>query len=155
MRALIAPALLAILLAGCASTIPVPTTVVASGMPNPEQALQQSIQRVDSEMAELGTMRAPVAAAMPAEPVMPGDLQRIVNFDFSGPLDRAVAKLALSVGYTFYTTAPPNAAKIAVSVQVQGAPAVQVFRVLGEQAGARATVQVDPLHHQVQVIHHV
>ena len=34
-------------------------------------------------------------------------------------------------------------------------PAFQVFQALGEEAGTRATVQVDPLHHQVQVIHHV
>jgi hypothetical protein len=33
--------------------------------------------------------------------------------------------------------------------------AFQVFQALGEEAGSRATVQVDPLHHQVQVIHHV
>jgi defect in organelle trafficking protein DotD len=155
MRAVTAPALLAILLAGCAHTRPVPTTVVTGGMPNPEVALRQSMQRVDAEMAELGTMQAPIRTAAAVEPVAPADLQRIVNFRFSGPLDRAVAKLALSIGYTFYTTVPPNAADIMVSVQVQGVPAVQVFRVLGDQAGTRATVQVDPLHHQVWVIHHV
>ena len=31
----------------------------------------------------------------------------------------------------------------------------QVFEALGAEAGTRATVQVDPQHHQVQVIHHV
>ena len=155
MRAVIAPALLVVLLAGCAHTIPVPTTVVTGGMPNPEEALRQSMQRVDAEMAELGTVQAPILTAAAVEPVAPADLQRVVNFRFSGLLDRAVAKLALSIGYTFYTTVPPNASEIMVSVQVQGVPAVQVFRALGDQAGTRATVQVDPLYHQVWVIHHV
>ena len=154
MRASFAPALLALLLAGCADIIPVPTAVVTGGMPKPEEALRQSMQHVDAEMAELGTMQAPVRSVRAADPVMPDDLQRVVNFSFSGPLDRGVAKLALSIGYTFYTTAPPNVSDLKVSVQVQGAPVVQVFQVLGDQAGIRATVQVDPLHHQVQVIHH-
>ena len=86
---------------------------------------------------------------------MPEDLQRIVSFQWSGPLDQGVAKLAQSVGYTFYTTAPPNAQPLVVSVEVAGVPAYQAFQALGEQAGTRATVEVDPLHHQVQVIHHV
>ena len=151
----LARAVLAVLLTGCAQTMPVPTTVVTGGMPNPEAALQQSTQRVDAEMAELGTMRTPFQTAAAVEPVVPADLQRVVNFSFSGPLDRAVAKLALSIGYTFYTTAPPNASDITVSVRLQGVPAVEAFRLLGDQAGIRATVEVDPLHHQVEVIHHV
>ncbi len=156
MRISIAPVLVAAaLLAGCAQTIPVPTTVVTAGMPNPEVALQQSMQHVDAEMAELGTMRAPAfqTAAAAAQP-LPDDLQRIVNFTWSGGLDRGVAKLAQSIGYTFYTTAPPNAPPVNVAVQIEGERAFDVFRALGDAAGARATVEVDPLHHQVQVIHH-
>ena len=44
-------------LSGCASVTPVPTTVDMPGMPNPEAALQQSINHVDAEMAELGQIR--------------------------------------------------------------------------------------------------
>ena len=72
-------------------------------MPNPEEALRQSMQHVDAEMAELGQLSPSVAR--PDTPVVPEDLQRIVSFQWSGPLDQAVAKLAESVGYTFYTTA--------------------------------------------------
>jgi defect in organelle trafficking protein DotD len=32
---------------------------------------------------------------------------------------------------------------------------IGAFQALGTQAGAIATVAVDPLHHQIQVIHHV
>ena len=143
----------AVLLTGCETVHPVPTTVVTPGMPNPEEALRQSMQHVDAEMAELGQLSPSVGR--PDTPVVPEDLQRIVSFQWSGPLDQAVAKLAQSVGYTFYTTAPPNAQPINVTIQIASLPAFQVFRALGEEAGTRATVQVDPLHHQVQVIHHV
>ena len=53
--ALAAPLVAAVLFGGCAAPVyPVPTTVVTPGMPNPEVALQQSMQHVDAEMAELG-----------------------------------------------------------------------------------------------------
>jgi defect-in-organelle-trafficking protein DotD len=152
--ALIASALAAVLLGGCGASVhPVPTTVVTAGMPNPEEALRQSMQHVDAEMAELGQYApTPVVSSMS---VVPEDLQRVVSFKWSGPLDRGVAKLAQSVGYTFYVTAPPEAQPLLVSVEIDNAPAYEVFRALGEEAGTRATVEVDPLHHQVEVIHHV
>ena len=154
MRLAVAPALIsALLAAGCAGVNPVPTTVAVPGMPNPEEALQQSMQHVDAEMAELGRLSPTVARQV--QPVMPADLQRVVSFEWSGPLDQAVAKLSASIGYTFYTTAPANAQPLDIAIRLSSVPAYQVFQTLGAEAGTRATVQVDPLHHQVQVIHHV
>jgi defect-in-organelle-trafficking protein DotD len=154
MRRAVAPALIsAVLAAGCAGVNPVPTTVAIPGMPNPEEALRQSMQHVDAEMAELGHLSPTVARQV--QPVMPSDLQRVVSFEWSGPLDQAVAKLSASIGYTFYTTAPANAQPLDVAIRLSSVPAYQVFQTLGAEAGTRATVQVDPLHHQVQVIHHV
>ena len=154
MRFPLAPALLASgLLAGCASVHPVPTTVAIPGMPNSEEALRQSMQHVDAEMAELGQLMPGVAAS--SQPVLPEDLQRIVSFKWSGPLDQAVAELAQSIGYTFHTTAPPGAQPLPVTIEVSSIPVYQVLQTLGMEAGARATVLVDALHHQVQVIHHV
>ena len=147
-----AAVLATLLLSGCASTIPVPTTVEAAGMPNPEEALRRSMQHVDAEMAQLGQL-SPMVERVVA-PVVPDDLQRSVSFTWSGPLDKGVAKLALSIGYTFYTSGPPEPAPVAVAVQMSSVPVYQVFQALGDQAGTRATVEVDPLHHQVQVIHH-
>ena len=136
MRLSVPAALLVLgLLAGCATVQPVPTTVVTPGMPNPEVALRQSMQHVDAEMAELGQL-TPTAAA-PSTPVIPEDLQRIVSFKWNGPLDQAVAKLAQSIGYTFYTTAPPNAQPVAVAIEIASVPAYQVFQALGEEAGTR------------------
>jgi defect in organelle trafficking protein DotD len=143
----------ALLVAGCAGVTPVSTTVATPGMPNPEEALRQSMQHVDAEMAELGRLSPTMARIV--QPVMPEDLQRIVSFEWSGPLDQAVAKLAASVGYTFYATAPANPQPVDVAIRLSTVPAYQVFQTLGVEAGTRATVQIDPLHHQVQVIHHV
>jgi defect-in-organelle-trafficking protein DotD len=93
-----------LLLAGCATVVPVPTTVEMPGMPNPEAALQQSIHHVDAEMAELGEMSPTMTRV--AEPIVPEELQRTVSFSWNGPLDAGVAKLAASIGYTFYTSGP-------------------------------------------------
>jgi defect-in-organelle-trafficking protein DotD len=140
-----------LVLAGCA-TFPVPATVETPGMPNPEEALRSSMQHVDAEMAELGTF-APASPRF-VDPVVPDDLQRIVSFNWSGPLDKGVAKLALSIGYTFYTTGASDQQTVPVAIEIGSVPVYKVFQMLGEQAGTAATVQVDPLHHQVEVIHH-
>ena len=141
------------LLAGCASVTPVPTTVDMPGMPNPEAALQQSIHHVDAEMAELGQLTPSVTQV--DQPVLPEDLRRTVTFTWNGPLDAGVAKLAASIGYTFYTTGPASQQPLNVAIQISSVPVYQVFQALGEEAGTQATVQLDPQHHQVQVIHHV
>jgi len=151
MRLLILVLLAAVALTGCASPVhPVPTTVATPGMPNPEEALRQSIQHVDAEMGQLTPTQVTTSV-----PVMPEDLQRLVTFKWSGPLDQGVAKLAQSVGYTFFVTAPPGAQPLQVAVELTNVPAYEVFKALGEEAGTRAAVELDPLHHQVQVIHHV
>jgi defect-in-organelle-trafficking protein DotD len=140
------------LLSGCASVTPVPTTVEMPGMPNPEAALRQSIHHVDSEMAELGQLTP--SATEVDQPVLPEELRRTVTFTWNGPLDAGVAKLAASIGYTFYTTGPASQQPLNVAIQISSVPVYQVFQALGEEAAAQATVQLDPLHHQVQVIHH-
>jgi defect-in-organelle-trafficking protein DotD len=142
-------------LAGCGTPVhPVPTTVATPGMPNPEMALRQSMNDVNAEMAELGQL-TPAPATPVSAPVLPEPLQRIVSFTYSGSLDQGVAKLAQSVGYTFYVTAPPNALPVNVAITISSVPAYQVFQALGEEAGVKATVEVDPFHHQVEVIHRV
>ena len=144
MRITVLPVVLAVtLLAGCANTIPVPTTVVTAGMPNPEEALRQSMQHVDAEMAQLGGLQQADFAATEgaaSAPVIPEDLQRTVNFTWSGPLDKGVAKLAQSIGYTFYTTAVPNTPPLNVAVQIQsplGLPGLQGARRSGRLASDR------------------
>lgn len=143
-------------LAGCASTPDVPTNVDTTGMPNAELALRDSFQQVDREMTELGRTVLPApATTAPADPVVPAELQREITFDWQGPLDDAVVKLANSIGYTVAIDAPPRAVPLPISINVGPESVFDVFRAVGEAVGVSATVQLDPLHHQVQVIHHV
>ena len=142
------------LLAGCA-TPNVPTTVDATGMPSAELALRRAIDRVNGDMAQIGATSLssyPVAEAL--QPVLPGELAKPVQFVWAGPLDAGVRKLADSIGYKVVVIALQNAQPIPVSVNVQG-QVIGAFQALGRQAGTAATVEVDPLHQQVQVTHHV
>ena len=150
------PALLAIgLLAGCAGTPQVPTDVATTGMPNAELALHRTLDQVNSEMTQIGSMQpAGYVAAAASAPVVPDDLQKPVQFVWTGPLDAGVQKLAASIGYTVAIFGPHNPQPVPVAVNVDG-QVLGAFQALGTQAGTAATVEVDPLHHQVQVVHHV
>lgn len=151
-RSLLHAVAVATALSGCAAVTPVPTTVAVPGMPSPEAALQNSMQHVDAEMSQLGRYTPPAPRLMSR--IVPEDLQRTVSFEWSGPLDAGVSKLASSIGYTFYTTGPAGQVPVPVAVQVSAVPVYDVFKTLGDQAGTLATVEVDPVRHSVQVIHH-
>jgi defect-in-organelle-trafficking protein DotD len=142
------------LLAGCASTN-VPTDVSTTGMPNAELALRRTLDQVNADMTQIGGMQpARDAATAPTTPVVPAELEKPVQFVWSGPLDAGVKKLANSIGYSVAVSGPRNPQPLNVAVNVNG-PVLGAFQALGTQAGAIATVEVDPLHHQVQVVHHV
>jgi|SRR5580658_992099 defect-in-organelle-trafficking protein DotD len=143
-----------VLLAGCSSTPKVPTTVDTTGMPNAELALRESFRQVDAAMASLGTM-SPAPTARSDGPVVPAELQKIVSFAWQGPLDGAVRQLADTIGYTVTINAPDHPAPLPVGINTGPKQIVEIFRDLGDAAGSKATVEVDPLHHQIQVIHHV
>jgi defect-in-organelle-trafficking protein DotD len=140
-------------LAGCANVTPVPTDVATTGMPNPEFALQNSLTRVRTAMVELNGMN--VAAPVTQPSITPGELDRPINFVWSGPLDQGVQKLADTVGYQVNVTAPQNSKPLSVSVNISNVTALDAFRALGTAAGTAATVVVDPQHHTVEVEHHV
>jgi defect in organelle trafficking protein DotD len=146
--------LIPVALAACAAPVqPVPTTVATPGMPNPEIALQTTMHDVHNEMAELNGI-VPPSPPPPATAVVPADLNRVVSFSWNGSLDQAVAKLALSIGYTYYVSAPQNAQPMDVSIDVNSMSVFDIFQMLGNDAGSRATVAVDPLNHQVQLTYH-
>ena len=148
---------LALLVAGCADFPMVGNDVAMAGMPNTEVALRDSMRLVDAEMGKLGglapTLSAPVPSA--AGPVVPGELQKVVTFTWSGSLEDGVRQLAGNVGYAVAVIpAPPGQAPAAVSVATGPVPVIQAFRALGDAAGARATVRVDPARRQVEVLYH-
>ena len=137
-------------LAGCAHDVP--TTVDVTGMPNPEIAMRESIAHVDSEMAELGRMR-PVPREVP--PVVPAELDKVVAFAWEGPLDGAVEKPAGVIGYTVAVAAPANAVPLPIGIRTGPQRVYEIFEAIGASVGNQATVQIDPQHHRIEVIHHV
>ena len=143
----------AALLSGCASVTPVPTDVATTGMPNAELALQSSLTNVRTAMGELNGMAVTPAIAQPA--IVPGELNRPINFAWNGPLDQGVQKLANLVGYHMSVSAPQNGKPLVVSVRVSNVTALDAFRALGNAAGTAATVVADPRHQSVAVEHHV
>jgi defect-in-organelle-trafficking protein DotD len=158
-------------LGACAAT-PIPTYVDVPGMANPEIALRESFASVDAETGKLGRLDLkdplpPAPAAKPASApapatshlrrtaAVPGELQRVVAFQFNGSLDDGVTQLAKIIGYDVAIQAPPNAEPKPIVVEAVEAPVVDYLRSIGNAVGDRATVEIDPQHHQIQVIHHV
>ena len=144
---------IAALLSGCAGVTAVPTDVATTGMPNTELALQNSLTKVRAAMGELNGMTVTSAVAQPA--IVPGELNRPINFTWYGPLDQGVRKLADLVGYRMSVSAPRNSRPLMVSVQVSNVTALDAFRAIGNAAGTAATVSVDPQHQSVEVEYHV
>jgi defect-in-organelle-trafficking protein DotD len=114
--------------------------------------MRESIAHVDSEMAELGRMR-PVPREAP--PVVPAELDRVVAFAWEGPLDGAVEKLAGVIGYSVTVAAPTNAVPLPIGISTGPQRVYEIFEAIGASVGNQATVQIDPQHHRIEVIHHV
>jgi defect-in-organelle-trafficking protein DotD len=137
-------------LGGCAHDVA--TTVDISGMPNAEIALRRSVGHVDSEMGELARMR-PAPRQGPA--VVPAELQKIVAFEWEGPIEGAVEKLAGEVGYDVVVDTAFNVQTVSIGIKSGPRRVYEIFQAIGSAAGDRATVQVDAQHHRIQVIYHV
>ena len=143
------------LLAGCAGTAKVAPDMDVTGMPSAEVALQRSVERVDAAMRDLGGRGVATRSFSAAPAVIPAELRRPVTWSWSGPLDAGAKVLADRIGYRLVVTAAPGAAPVEVAVAVQDARILDLFEALGTAAGVRATVIVDPDHHQVEVRHNV
>jgi defect-in-organelle-trafficking protein DotD len=144
----IASLLAALLVVGCAAPN-VGTDVAMTGMPNTELALRDSMRVVDAEMGKLGVLgtRPRIAG-----PIVPGELQRVVAFSYTGTLEDGVRQLAGNVGYTVAVSPPPSGqAPAQVAVATGPVPIIQAFQALGEAAGTRVMVTVDPARRQVEV----
>ena len=151
--------LLAVLAAGSVSAcngVPnVGTDVAMSGMPNTEIALRDSMRSVDAEMGKLGGLTlASAAGPAGAGPVVPAELQKVVTFVWTGTLEDGVRKLAGNVGYAVTVVPPPRGQPaMQVGVRTDAVPAIEAFRALGDAAGKRAEVRVDPALRQVEVVY--
>lgn len=136
---------------GCSMTAVQPV-VETTGMPNVELALQHALAQVDADVGHLGMMQPGQEASSVG--VVPAELQKQMTLQWSGPLDGAVRRVGQTVGYQVTVQTLPDGKPLPIAIDRSG-QAVDLLRSIGEQAGARATVAVDPLHHQITVTHHV
>lgn len=140
--------LAALLVVGCA-TPNIGTDVAMTGMPNTELALRDSMRVVDAEMGKLGVLGT---GPRIAGPVVPGELQRIVAFSYTGTLEDGVRQLAGNVGYTVAVSPPPSGqASAQVAVATGSVQLIRAFQALGDAAGTQVMVTVDPVRRQVDV----
>lgn len=143
-------------LSGCAMRVPVAVDV--PGMPNPERAMQESFARVDEEMRALRGHEGEkgpdgYAGALPR--VVPAELDKVVSFEWNGPLHGAVAELAKSVGYRVSVERPWNGASLPIVIPAGPRRIYDLFEEIGTAAGTHATVRLDPQHQTVEVTYHV
>ena len=141
-------------LTGCVAAVPQPE-IVASGVPDAERALRKSMSEVTQA---LSTISSPALASNP-DPV-PADsrvgsagtgLERVVAAGDSGSLDAVARNVAERVGYSVKVLRTAATPDVTVSLPTQPAPAVDLFRALGEQAGSAADVIVNPAQRRVVV----
>ncbi len=139
-------------LAGCATNVP--GGVVTNGMPNPEVALRRSLEQVSRQLDQIkGYSSVPVTVS--GRPVVPEELRRPVAFLWKGSLSAGVRRLADAVGYRVVESGVQSPQPLNVEVDLRQTTVVEAFAALGEQAGAYATVQLDPGSRTVKVIRHV
>lgn len=139
-----------VVLTGCST--PRTPSVETTGMPNAELALQTTIRQVDTDLTQIGAISTSQTAADP-ENAMPDELRRPVDFVWRGTLDDGAQKIADTIGYRCVIVRDPGTPKLQISVNIAGA-AIDVLHNLGDRAGNTATIAVDPLHRQIQVIYH-
>lgn len=129
----------------------------------PGQPLALAPAAITTQAAPPAVPRLPspaMASAVPATvaplplPVLPAELDKRFAFTWNGPLDGAVSKLGERIGYQVTVSGPPGSRPLQIVVDVSGT-AVDVLRAVGNEAGTSATVSVDPIHHQIAVLHHV
>ena len=109
---------------------------------------------VGEQVAQLGDLNA-AKIARQGGPVVPEELRRPVAFVWKGSLSAGVRRLADAVGYRVVESGVESEQPVNVEVDLRETTVVDAFAALGEQAGAYATVQLDPASRTVQVIRHV
>ena len=145
--------LIALMLSGCSTLVPIAADVDSPGMPNPEVALQKSLDETSHELTRIGAIE-PVRAVAAKPPIVAGELDRVVSLQWDGPLDGAVKRLAETIRYR--TAISGNAPEGVVNVTVDPAPrrVYDILQALGDEVGAQATVRVDQQHQLIEVIYH-
>jgi len=141
-----------IVLTACAT--PHEAQVSIPGAADAERALLASMHDVDLAAATTGAGPAvgnPVA--LNTAPPYP-ELNAAVSLHMKASLDEVARALADKVGYRFSSNAAAGADPVAMELDAQDVPALDLLRRAGTQAAARADVVVRPDDRLILVVHH-
>ena len=139
-------------LAACAT--PHEAQVSIPGAADAERALLASVH--DVELAAATTGAGPAVGnpvALNAVPLHP-ELNAAVSLHMKAPLDEVARALADKVGYRFSSNAVAGADPVAMDMDGQDVPVLDLLRRAGTQAAARADVVVRPDERLILVVHH-
>lgn len=140
-------------LAACAT--PHEAQVSIPGAADAERALMASVHDVELAAATTGAgpaVGSPIALnTAPSHP----ELNAAVSLHMKAPLDEVARALADKVGYRFSSNAAANTDPVAMELDAQNVPVLDLLRRAGTQAAARADVVVRPDEHLILVVHHV
>ena len=153
LRSSLVGSLMALMLSGCSTLVPIAADVDGPGMRNPEVALQKSLDETSHELTRIGAIE-PMRAVAAKPQIVAGELDRVVSLQWNGPLDGAVKRLAETIRYR--TAISGSAPKGDVNVTVDPVPrrVYDILQALGDEVGAQATVRVDQQHQLIEVIYH-
>ena len=139
-------------LTACAT--PHEAQVSIPGAADAERALLASVHDVELAAATTGAgpaVGSPVALnAAPPHP----ELNAAVSLHMKASLDEVARALADKVGYRFSSNAVAGADPVAMEVDGQDVPALDLLRRAGTQAATRADVVVRPDERLILVVHH-
>ncbi len=146
------PFLVLATLGACAT--PHEAQVSIPGAADAERALLAGMHDVELAAATTGAglaVGSPVSLnAAPPHP----ELNAAVSLHMNAPLDEVARALAEKIGYRFSSNIVAGADPVAMELDAQGVPALDLLRRAGTQAAARADVVVRPDDHLVLVVHH-
>lgn len=139
-------------LGACAT--PHEAQVSIPGAADAERALLASMHDVELAAATTGAgpaVGSPVSLnAAPPHP----ELNAAVSLHMKAPLDEVAHALADKIGYRFSSNIVAGADPVAMELNAQGVPALDLLRRAGTQAAARADVVVRPDDRLILVVHH-
>ena len=138
-------------LSACAT--PHDAQVSIPGAADAERALLASMHDVDLAAATTGAgpgVGSPIA--LNTAP-LPPELSAPISLHMKAPLDDVARTLAEKVGYRFSSNAVAGADPVAMELDGQNVPALDLLRRVGTQAASRADVVVRPDERLILVAH--
>lgn len=141
-----------LLLTAC-STPKIPTTVQITGMPNPELALQKSMDHVNKDMSRIAELH-PHTTSITLNADIPAELQKNIAFFFDGKLENAVDILANKSGYSISIEKPKKIKSFHITTRFPNITIFEALHSLGELVGNRADIEINNNSHLIRVIYH-